>query len=43
MSKQIVSYAVKHRRMIVVENMESVRKPQSRIRSYVDKSQWAFY
>jgi putative transposase len=42
-SKQIVSYAVKHHRMIVVENLENVRKAQSRIRGYVDKSQWAFY
>ena len=42
-SKQIVSYAVKHHRVIVVENLESVRKPQSRIRGYVEKSQWAFY
>jgi putative transposase len=42
-SKQIVSYAVKHHRMIVVENLENVRKPKSRIRGYVETSQWAFY
>jgi len=42
-SKQIVSYAVKHHRMVVVENLESVRKPKSKIRGYVEKSQWAFY
>jgi len=42
-SKQIVSYAVTHHRMVVVENLESVRKPKSKIRGYVEKSQWAFY
>lgn len=42
-SKQIVSYAVKHHRAIAVENLESVRKPNSKIRKYVEKSQWAFY
>ncbi len=42
-SKQIVSYAANHHRMIVVENLENVRKPQSRIRGYVERSQWAFY
>lgn len=42
-SKQIVSYAVKHRRAIVVENLEGVRKAESKIRGYVENSQWAFY
>jgi len=42
-SKQIVSYAVKHHRAIAVENLETVRKPNSKIRKYVEKSQWAFY
>ena len=42
-SKQIVSYAVKHHRMVVVENLESVGKAKSKIRGYVEKSQWAFY
>ena len=40
-SKQVVSYAVKHRRAIVVENLETVRK--GKIRSFVNTSQWAFY
>jgi IS605 OrfB family transposase len=42
-SKQIVSYAVKHHRIIAVENLESIRKAQSKIRGYVEKSQWASY
>ena len=42
-SKQIVSYAKTHRRAIAVENLENVRKPKSKIRGYVEKSQWAFY
>ena len=42
-SKQIVSYAVKHHRAIAVENLETVRKPNSKIRKYVEKSQWAFH
>lgn len=42
-SKQIVSYAVEHHRAIAVENLETVRKPNSKIRKYVEKSQWAFY
>ncbi len=42
-SKQIVSYAVSHRRAIVVENLEGVRKAKSKIRGYVEKSQWAFF
>lgn len=40
-SKQIVDYAAKHRRAVVVENLENVRK--GRIRSYVERSQWSFY
>ena len=36
-SKQIVSYAVKHHRAIAVENLETVRKPNSKIRKYVEK------
>ena len=42
-SQQIVSYAVKHHRMVVVENLESVGKAKSKIRGYVEKLQWAFY
>lgn len=42
-SKAIVSYAKTHRRAIAVENLESVRKPKSKIRGYVERSQWAFY
>ena len=42
-SKQIVSYAKLHRRAIAVENLENVRKPKSKIRGYVERSQWAFY
>ena len=29
--------------MVVVENLESVGKAKSKIRGYVEKSQWAFY
>lgn len=43
MSKQIVSYAVTHRRAIAVENLKGVRKPKSKIKGYVNRSQWAFY
>jgi IS605 OrfB family transposase len=42
-SKQIVDYAAKHRRAIVVEKLENVRKKGSKIRSYSEKSQWSFY
>jgi IS605 OrfB family transposase len=42
-SKQIVSYAVQHRRAIVVEKLEAIRKPKSKIKGYAEKSQWAFY
>jgi IS605 OrfB family transposase len=40
-SKQIVDYAAKHRRAIVMEELENVRK--GKIRHYVEKSQWSFY
>jgi IS605 OrfB family transposase len=40
-SKQIVDYAVKHRRAIVLEKLEKVRR--GRMRRYVEKSQWSFY
>lgn len=40
-SKQIVDYAASHRRYIVVEKLENLRR--SKIRSYVEKSQWSFY
>jgi len=42
-SKQIVSYAVQHRRAIVEEKLEAIRKPKSKIKGYAEKSQWAFY
>jgi IS605 OrfB family transposase len=42
-SKQIVDYAAKHRRCIIVEKLEGMRKKGSKIRSYVEKSQWSFY
>ncbi len=34
-----------HRRVIVVENLEGVRKPKSKIKikGYVNRSQWSFY
>jgi len=40
-SKQIVDYAAKHRRTIVLEKLENVRR--GRIRHYAEKSQWSFY
>jgi len=40
-SKQIVDYAAKHRRTIVLEKFENVRR--GRIRHYAEKSQWSFY
>jgi IS605 OrfB family transposase len=40
-SKQIVDYAVKHRRAIVLEKLERVRS--GRMRHDVEKSQWSFY
>jgi len=42
-SKQIVSYAYSHRSAIAVENLKSVRGPKSKIRGYVERSQWAFH
>ena len=40
-SKQIVDYAVKHRRAIILEKLEKVRS--GRMRHYAEKSQWSFY
>jgi IS605 OrfB family transposase len=40
-SKQIVDYAAKHRRTIVLEKLENVRKGKTR--RYSEKSQWSFY
>jgi IS605 OrfB family transposase len=40
-SKQIVDYAATHRRCIVLEKLDTVRK--GRIRRYSEKSQWSFY
>ena len=40
-SKQIVDYAAKHRRCIVLEKLENVRK--GKIRRYAEQSQWSFY
>lgn len=40
-SKQIVDYAAKHRRCIVLEDLNSISK--GRCRRYVQKSQWSFY
>jgi IS605 OrfB family transposase len=40
-SKQIVDYAAKHRRCIVLEKLENVR--EGKIRRYVEQSQWSFY
>jgi putative transposase len=40
-SKQIVDYAAKHRRCIVVERLENVRR--GKIRRYSEKSQWSFF
>jgi len=42
-SKQVVDYAASHRRSIIVEKLEGMRKKGSKIRSYVEKSQWSFY
>lgn len=42
-SKQIVDYATKHRRCIIVEKLEGMRKKGSKIRHYVEKSQWSFF
>jgi IS605 OrfB family transposase len=40
-SKKIVDYAATHRRCIVMEKLENVRK--GKIRRYSEKSQWSFY
>jgi len=40
-SKQIVDYAASHRRCIVLEKLDTVRK--GKIRRYSEKSQWSFY
>jgi IS605 OrfB family transposase len=40
-SKQIVDYAAKHRRAIILEELEDVRG--GKIRRYVERSQWSFY
>lgn len=42
-SKAIVDYAVKHRRAIALEDLGGVRKKSSKIKSYSEKNQWAFY
>src|SRR5207302_4984116 len=39
--KQIVDYAAKHRRCIVLEKLENDRK--GKIRRYAEQSQWSFY
>ena len=40
-SKQIVDYATKHRRAIVLEKLENVRN--GKMRRYAEKAQWSFY
>lgn len=42
-SKAIVDYAATHRRAIVLEDLSTVRAKGSKIKSYTEKSQWAFY
>ena len=42
-SKVIVDYAATHRRAIAVEDLGEVRSKSSKIRSYTQRSQWAFY
>jgi putative transposase len=42
-SKAIVDYAATHRRAIVLEDLGTVRAKRSKIRSYVERSQWSFY
>ena len=42
-SKVIVDYAATHRRAIVVEDLGTVRKKGSKIRSYTERSQWSFH
>jgi IS605 OrfB family transposase len=40
-SKQIVDYAARHRRAVVVEQLEGIRR--GKCRRYVERSQWAFF
>jgi IS605 OrfB family transposase len=42
-SKVIVDYAATHRRAIAIEDLGDVRAKGSKIRSYTERSQWAFY
>jgi IS605 OrfB family transposase len=42
-SRAIVDYAATHRRAIVLEELQGVRKQGSRIKGYVERSQWSFY
>lgn len=42
-SKVIVDYAATHRRAIAIEDLAQVRAKGSKIRSYTERSQWAFY
>jgi len=42
-SKVIVDYAAIHRRAIVMEDLGDVRAKGSKIRSYTERSQWAFF
>jgi IS605 OrfB family transposase len=42
-SKVIVEYAATHRRAIAIEDLGDVRAEGSKIRSYTERSQWAFY
>jgi IS605 OrfB family transposase len=42
-SKAIVDYAATHRRAVVVEDLGTVIQHRSRIRSYAERNQWAFY
>ena len=42
-SKVIVDYAATHRRAIAIEDLGQVRAKGSKIRSYTERSQWAFY
>ena len=42
-SKVIVGYAATHRRAIAIEDLGEVRSKDSKIRSYTERSQWAFF
>lgn len=42
-SKVIVDYAATHRRAIAIEDLGQVRAKGSKIRSYTERSQWAFF